>query len=68
MNGWPAPSGLGISPPNQHGIVLYNFPLDPDHSILPELDVSPPVVTNWHDRAENGSEWAEALRLPGGKS
>lgn len=64
MNGWPEPEGLGISPPNEFGIVLYNFPFDPELSILDELDACPPAVSNWHDRAENGSEWADALRLP----
>ena len=38
MNGWPDPEGLGISPPNEFGIVLYNHPFDPERSILDELD------------------------------
>ena len=60
---WSPPYGLGILPPDPiRGVVLYNCR---NLHVRAELAASTPdVVTDWYDRADAGTEWAEALRLP----
>ena len=61
MTTWPAPKGLGILPPHRNGIVTYNvWPIPEDI-----FSVTPDVVMDWYDMAEEGTPHALALLLPG---
>lgn len=60
---WPAPTGMGIAPPDRHGFALYNVEFD-GRTIETLLERTDPVVIDWHDRSDNGTVWAEVLRLP----
>lgn len=60
---WPAPYGLGLLPPEQAGgQVRYTCSAAEQQRQIVD---TPDVVIDWHDRADRGTRWADALRLDG---